>query len=180
VLAACPPCSQGLGKTMQCCAFLAGLLGSNLATRALVIAPKTLLLHWEKELGVCGLSARTYPFYGDSASERANSLRAATGPRGGVLLTTYGMILHNAPQLLAPAQSPYRGFSKGRGGDDDDVDDGAEFAWDFIILDEGHKVGTHGCGITARLNSPCHIEIRCSAPQRNQCISEIRIPGVCT
>jgi hypothetical protein len=39
-------CVQGLGKTMQCSAFVAGLLASGLATSVLVIAPKTLLPHW--------------------------------------------------------------------------------------------------------------------------------------
>ncbi|KAJ9525677.1 hypothetical protein QJQ45_003497 [Haematococcus lacustris] len=116
---------QGLGKTMQCSAFLTGLLGSRLAKRALIIAPKTLLLHWEKELGVCGLGLRTHMF-GDSASERAASLRTTMGPGGGVLLTTYGMVLHNAAQLASPQSQRAPGAG--------------EWAWDYMILDEGHKV----------------------------------------
>lgn len=49
---------MGLGKTMQCSAFLAGLLGSGLAKRAIVVAPKTLLLHWWErvmEQGKCAI-----------------------------------------------------------------------------------------------------------------------------
>lgn len=38
--------NQGLGKTMQCSAFLAGSLGAGAARRALIVAPKTLLAHW--------------------------------------------------------------------------------------------------------------------------------------
>lgn len=91
---------MGLGKTMQCAAFLAGSLRSNQAVRALVVAPKTLLAHWEKELRVCGMAARTHSFYGSSEGERAAALRTITG-RGGVMLTTYGMVLHNAQQLRA-------------------------------------------------------------------------------
>lgn len=58
---------MGLGKTMQCSAFLAGLLTSKLAARAIVIAPKTLLLHWEKELTVCGLGQQTHMFLSSKA-----------------------------------------------------------------------------------------------------------------
>lgn len=80
------------GKTMQCCAFLAGLFRSRLAQRVLVVAPKTLLLHWAKELGVCGLGGRTWSYFGDSVSERDAALRAVTSQRGsgGIMLTTYG------------------------------------------------------------------------------------------
>jgi len=46
------PYTTGLGKTMQVSAFLAGLLQSSQGKRALVVAPKTLLAHWEKELKV--------------------------------------------------------------------------------------------------------------------------------
>ncbi|KAK8966141.1 putative chromatin-remodeling complex ATPase chain [Platanthera guangdongensis] len=49
---------MGLGKTMQISAFLAGLFHSNLVHRVLLVAPKTLLGHWIKELSVVGLSTR--------------------------------------------------------------------------------------------------------------------------
>jgi hypothetical protein len=44
---------------LQICSFLAGLFHSKLIKRALVVAPKTLLSHWIKELSVVGLSAKT-------------------------------------------------------------------------------------------------------------------------
>jgi SNF2 family DNA or RNA helicase len=123
---------MGLGKTMQCSAFLAGALqrsrhGNAFATatsssssssaassissgaiRAMIVAPKTLLSHWEKELQVCGMGPRSHCFYGSSEGERAAALRAVTG-RGGVLLTTYGMVLHNAAQLRAGLGAAARG-----------------------------------------------------------------------
>jgi SNF2 family DNA or RNA helicase len=117
---------MGLGKTMQCSAFLAGALqrsrhgnafapGSSSASssrsgavRAMIVAPKTLLSHWEKELRVCGMGPRSHCFYGSSEGERAAALRAVTG-RGGVLLTTYGMVLHNAAQLRAGLGAAARG-----------------------------------------------------------------------
>lgn len=43
----------------QICGFLAGLFHSNLIKRALIVAPKTLLPHWNKELSVVGLSEKT-------------------------------------------------------------------------------------------------------------------------
>jgi hypothetical protein len=61
---------MGLGKTMETCAFLAGMLQSRLAARVLIIAPKTLLAHWKKELATCGLAALTYEFYGSSQCDR--------------------------------------------------------------------------------------------------------------
>ena len=68
---------------MQCSAFVAGMLQSRLARRVLVVAPKTLLLHWAKELAVCGLGARTHNYYTASESERAQ-VRRATRRYGGV------------------------------------------------------------------------------------------------
>ena len=71
---------MGLGKTMETCAFLAGLLHSRLARRALVVAPKTLLAHWERELATCGLGNLTYEFYGSSQCDRCAADCAATCP----------------------------------------------------------------------------------------------------
>ncbi|MEW5301956.1 MAG: hypothetical protein WDW36_004779 [Sanguina aurantia] len=126
---------MGLGKTMQCAAFIAGMLESGLAQRVLIVAPKTLLLHWEKELAVCGVGRLTHGFYGSSESERASSL-AAVSRRGGVLLTTYGMVQHNSGQLrqagVARCSSklvPLKHTSLV-----------AAAAWDMMFLDEGHKV----------------------------------------
>ncbi len=89
---------MGLGKTLTCAAFLAGCQRGGSARRALVIAPKTLLSHWAAELRVSGLAGRTHAYYGGSERERAHALRSVTA-RGGVLLTTYGMLLHNADAL---------------------------------------------------------------------------------
>ncbi|GLC44458.1 hypothetical protein PLESTM_001599400 [Pleodorina starrii] len=113
---------MGLGKTMQCSAFLAGLFSSQLIRRAIIIAPKTLIPHWIRELGVCGLRNLTCEFAG-SDSERSAALRKAVGGRG-IIVTTYGMVQHNSEQLARPAQS--RGDRA--------------FTWDVMFLDEGHKI----------------------------------------
>jgi hypothetical protein len=76
------------------------------------------------------VDARGCRFYG---SERDAAARAVVRD-GGVMLTTYGMVLHNAAQLAAV----------GAGGDDGD--DGAQ--WDWIVCDEvrGHR----GAGYATR------------------------------
>jgi hypothetical protein len=111
---------MGLGKTMQCSAFVAGALQSDAARRAVVVAPKTLLAHWEKELAVCGLRGRTFRFFGSNEAERQAALRAVTSARGGVLLTTYGMVLHNAEALAKGlgkmADGGFGGVGSGEGG----------------------------------------------------------------
>lgn len=111
---------MGLGKTMQTSAFLSGLVLNKLASRALIVAPTTLIATWEKELKACGLGALTHQYYGTPA-ERERALRRVVGAnRRGVILTTYGMVLHNAELLAQHAQH--------------DPDDGP--LWDLIIMDE--------------------------------------------
>ncbi|GIL73031.1 hypothetical protein Vretifemale_3267 [Volvox reticuliferus] len=114
---------MGLGKTMQCSAFLAGLFGSQLIRRAIIIAPKTLLPHWIKELGVCGLRNLTHEFFGSSESERSATLRCVVNSRG-IIVTTYGMVQHNSEVLAQPIYS-----SRDH-----------DFTWDVMFLDEGHKL----------------------------------------
>jgi hypothetical protein len=133
---------MGLGKTMQASAFLSGLLGSGLAHRAIVVAPKTLLAHWEKELTICGAGAHVRRFFG-TAGERREALRAAMDS-GGVLLTTYGMILHNGDALSC--------------WDGHDSDDGP--LWDIIFLDEGHKLKNPKMQFRAALDKvPCRSRV---------------------
>ena len=115
---------MGLGKTMQTAAFLTGLLKNNLSHRALILAPTTLIATWEKELQGCGLGGITYQYAG-SGGERERALtRVVTSSRGGVLMATYGMVLHNAEALAKHAQH--------------DPDDGP--LWDIIIMDEVIKI----------------------------------------
>eukprot|EP00887_Chlorella_sp_A99_P003096 scaffold9.g3096.t1 len=129
------PSLQGLGKTMQCCAFLAGMLQSWLIRRAIVVAPKTLLAHWKKELEVCGVGPQAQEFFG-SAGERAWALGRVLARRG-VLLTTYGMVQHNSEQLAAHEEH--------------DPDEGP--LWDVMILDEGHKIKNPKMQLRAHLDA---------------------------
>ncbi|XP_058745844.1 uncharacterized protein LOC131618692 [Vicia villosa] len=72
--------SSSLAQSLRSpiCGFAAGLFHSRLIRRALVVAPKTLLPHWIKELTVAGLSEKT---------------------KEGVLLTTYDTVRNNSKSL---------------------------------------------------------------------------------
>eukprot|EP00898_Chlorokybus_atmophyticus_P003685 jgi/Chlat1/4317/Chrsp29S04475 len=136
---------MGLGKTRQIAAFLRGLMHGKHAKRALLVAPTTLLAHWEKELETCGLGRSTYQYYGSSADGRDYALRKIL-KSGGILLTTYGMVLHNAGGLAG------EGYG---GGEDEFIDDGDACGkgkiWDYVILDEGHKIKNHKAQTSVRM-----------------------------
>ncbi|GLT25101.1 hypothetical protein SLA2020_002530 [Shorea laevis] len=117
---------MGLGKTMQICSFLAGLFHSRLIKRALVVAPKTLLPHWIKELSTVGLSEKTREYYGTSTKARQYELQYVLQDKG-ILLTTYDIVRNNSKALQGA--NCYI---------DDDSEDGV--TWDYMILDEGHLI----------------------------------------
>jgi DNA excision repair protein ERCC-6-like len=88
---------MGLGKTLTTAAFLAGLIQARTIRRALIVAPKTLLAHWTKELAIVGLGKCTFEYTGTQAQRRDDLARTLS--RRSVLLTTYGMVLHNKDEL---------------------------------------------------------------------------------
>ncbi|WJX47788.1 Protein CHROMATIN REMODELING 24 [Trifolium repens] len=116
---------MGLGKTMQICGFLAGLFYSRLIRRVLVVAPKTLLPHWIKELSAVGLSEKTREYFGSCAKLREYELQYILQDKG-VLLTTYDIVRNNTRSLTGHRYI------------DEDDDDGP--TWDYMILDEGHLI----------------------------------------
>ncbi|XP_050895402.1 protein CHROMATIN REMODELING 24 isoform X2 [Lathyrus oleraceus] len=117
---------MGLGKTMQICGFIAGLFHSRLIRRVLVVAPKTLLPHWIKELSVVGLSEKTKEYFGTCAKAREYELQYILQNRG-VLLTTYDIVRNNTKSLQG-----HRYLNN-----EDNEDDPT---WDYMILDEGHLI----------------------------------------
>ncbi|XP_028770191.1 protein CHROMATIN REMODELING 24 isoform X2 [Neltuma alba] len=117
---------MGLGKTMQICSFLAGLFNSRLIKRALVVAPKTLLPHWIKELSIVGLSEKTREYFGTCTKAREYELQYILQDKG-VLLTTYDIVRNNSKSLRGNYLS-----------DDEENEDGP--IWDYMILDEGHLI----------------------------------------
>ncbi|KAG8066851.1 hypothetical protein GUJ93_ZPchr0004g38370 [Zizania palustris] len=115
---------MGLGKTMQISAFLAGLFHSRLIKRVLVVAPKTLLTHWIKELSVVGLKDQIRDYSGPSANIRNCELKYVF-KEGGILLTTYDIVRNNYKMI------------KGNFCNDNDEE---ETLWNYVILDEGHII----------------------------------------
>ncbi|XP_040379491.1 protein CHROMATIN REMODELING 24-like [Oryza brachyantha] len=116
---------MGLGKTMQVSAFLAGLFHSRLIKRVLVVAPKTLLTHWIKELSVVGLKDKIRDYSCPNANVRNYELKYAF-KEGGILLTTYDIVRNNYKAI--------------KGNFSHDTDDEEETIWNYVILDEGHII----------------------------------------
>lgn len=139
---------MGLGKTLQVAAFASGLLRSGAARRFLVLAPTTLLPHWHKEFIVAGLRDGTnlHKFAGGGSKADRDRALSKVRAHGGVLLTTYGMVLHNDDSLGAPASEEDAekvAAASGRGAAvaAQDMPPGAKGChWDWIVCDEGHKL----------------------------------------
>uniref|UniRef100_A0A453DMA2 Helicase ATP-binding domain-containing protein n=1 Tax=Aegilops tauschii subsp. strangulata TaxID=200361 RepID=A0A453DMA2_AEGTS len=117
---------MGLGKTMQVSAFLAGLFHCRLIKRVLVVAPKTLLTHWTKELSVVGLKHKIRDYSGASVNVRNSELQYAF-KEGGILLTTYDIVRNNYKLIRGDSYN-----------DTDEDEDGK--LWNYVILDEGHII----------------------------------------
>ncbi|KAJ7948086.1 chromatin remodeling 24 [Quillaja saponaria] len=117
---------MGLGKTMQISGFLAGLFDSHLIRRVLIVAPKTLLPHWVKELSIVGLSDRIREYFGTSTKAREYELQYILQDKG-VLLTTYDIVRNNSKSLRGD-------YYHGDGGNEEGA------LWDYMILDEGHLI----------------------------------------
>ncbi|KAM0947333.1 putative DNA helicase chromatin remodeling SNF2 family [Dioscorea sansibarensis] len=116
---------MGLGKTMQVSAYLAGLFHSKLIKRSLIVAPKTLLAHWMKELTVVGLAEKIRDYSGASQRLREYELQHIL-KEGGVLLTTYDIVRNNYKSVRADWYAH------------EESDEG--ILWDYTILDEGHII----------------------------------------
>ncbi|KAF3695285.1 DNA excision repair protein ERCC-6-like [Channa argus] len=110
---------MGLGKTIQVISFLSGMYDNEQAKHTLLILPNVLITNWTKEFAKWTPEMRVKKFYGTSKSERAKNLEKVQR-RNGVIITTYTMLINNWQQLAS-----YHG---------------KEFTWDYMILDEAHKI----------------------------------------
>ena len=96
--------STTCSKTLTSAAFLAGMLATGAVRRALIVAPKTLLAHWAKELQLVGLGRKTCEYNGTAPQRRQALARCHDRPT--IMLTTYGMVLHNEEELSKCASLP--------------------------------------------------------------------------
>ncbi|XBI60835.1 hypothetical protein VPH35_041711 [Triticum aestivum] len=134
---------MGLGKTMQVSAFLAGLFHCRLIKRVLVVAPKTLLTHWTKELSVVGLKHKIRDYSGASVNVRNSELQYAF-KEGGILLTTYDIVRNNYKLIRGDfyngnVEGKYDKLIRGDSYNDTDEDEDGKL-WNYVILDEGHII----------------------------------------
>ncbi|XP_031165163.1 DNA excision repair protein ERCC-6-like [Sander lucioperca] len=109
---------MGLGKTIQVVTFLSGMYDNDLAKHTLLVMPTSLITNWTKEFAKWTPGLRVKEFHGAS-KERTRNLEKVQR-RNGVIITTYTMLMNNWQQL-----SSYHG---------------KEFTWDYMILDEAHKI----------------------------------------
>ncbi|XP_063059360.1 DNA excision repair protein ERCC-6-like [Engraulis encrasicolus] len=112
---------MGLGKTIQVISFLCGMYDSDLMQHCLLVMPTTLITNWQREFEKWVPGMRVREYHGTSKVVRAKSLRKIQ-LKGGVLITSYQMVMNNW-ELLSSV-------------------DGQEFYWDYVILDEAHKIKT--------------------------------------
>ncbi|XP_056603399.1 DNA excision repair protein ERCC-6-like [Triplophysa dalaica] len=112
---------MGLGKTIQVISFLSGMYDAELANHTLLVMPTSLIKNWVREFAKWTPGMRVKEFHGSSKAERNRNLDRIQR-KGGVIITTYQMLINNYEQLATYNQR--------------------EFRWDYVILDEAHKIKT--------------------------------------
>lgn len=112
---------MGLGKTIQVISFLSGMYDAELANHTLLVMPTSLIKNWVREFAKWTPGMRVKEFHGTNKAERNRNLERIQR-KGGVIITTYQMLINNFEQLASYDQR--------------------EFKWDYVILDEAHKIKT--------------------------------------
>ncbi|NWS44928.1 ERC6L protein, partial [Probosciger aterrimus] len=110
---------MGLGKTIQVIAFLSGMFDAELTRHVLLIMPTTLVSSWLAEFARWTPGLRVKEFHGTSKTERARNLERVQS-KNGIVITSYQMLINNWKQLASRHEQ--------------------EFIWDYVILDEAHKI----------------------------------------
>ncbi|KAJ6656369.1 hypothetical protein lerEdw1_003872 [Lerista edwardsae] len=124
---------MGLGKTVQIIAFLSGMFDAELIRSVLLIMPVTLISNWMQEIAKWAPGVRVRVFHGTSKKERSRNLEQIQR-KNGILLTSYQMVLANWEQLSSSVQHQ-------------------KFVWDYIILDEAHKIKTPSAKTTESVHA---------------------------
>ena len=145
---------MGLGKTIQVVAFLAGLAQSQLIARqssyrglgpVLLITPATIMHQWVKEFHKWWPPIRVAILH-DSGSftGQRSSLIKSINSCNGVLITSYSGLVNQKEALLAAD-------------------------WDYVILDEGHKIRNPDAQATLVVKQfrTCHRLILSGSPMQN-------------
>ncbi|XP_051901918.1 DNA excision repair protein ERCC-6-like isoform X4 [Pristis pectinata] len=122
---------MGLGKTVQLLAFLSGMFDAGLVHCCLVLMPASLLANWLAEFATWTPGLRVKAFHG-SKVERSRNLERVQR-KGGVIITTYQLVNYNLDQLSHL--------------------DGRRFTWDYMVLDEAHKIKSQLSKTTKQVNA---------------------------
>ncbi|XP_072132558.1 DNA excision repair protein ERCC-6-like [Mobula birostris] len=122
---------MGLGKTIQLLAFLSGMFDARLVHSVLILMPASLLANWMDEFASWTPGLRVKAFHGSKA-ERTRNLEKVQR-KGGVVITTYQLVIYNLEQLSHL--------------------DGQPFNWDYMVLDEAHKIKSQLSKTTKHVNA---------------------------
>jgi len=126
---------------LQTTAFLSGLFGGECGRAALIICPKSLITNWQKEFETHAPTVPVRVYHGSSADQRDAALNFIVR-RGGILITTYTTAARHCealgshiclciPGCMCDCPCHVRTCGKCK--------------WDWVVLDEGHKVHCVAC-----------------------------------
>ena len=122
---------MGLGKTIQTIVYLQALFLMEEISTAMLCMPLSLINNWQNEFKKWAPEIRVELFHGSKAERERNVKKVIK--RGGVILTTYGIIEKNVEFLV-----------------------NSSFKWDYLVLDEGHKIKNPTKTSKAMRNVPCN------------------------
>ncbi|XP_078482476.1 DNA excision repair protein ERCC-6-like [Ciona intestinalis] len=110
---------MGLGKTIQVIALISALFDAKLIKHVLLVLPLSLIPNWTNEFANWAPGIKVEEYHGPVAKRKA--ILQQCMHRRSVCITTYGLIVTKWQTL-------------------GETLDGREFVWDYIILDEGHRI----------------------------------------
>ncbi|KAF0920673.1 hypothetical protein E2562_036182 [Oryza meyeriana var. granulata] len=126
---------MGLGKTVQVVCFLYHIIkGSLTASPALILAPKSILLQWEKEFGHWASDLNVIVYQGDKDSRKCIQVHEMYSSEGkplfNALVTSYEFVQIDKAVLQ-------------------------EFKWSTVVIDEARRMKKLDCNLTACLKRYC-------------------------
>lgn len=104
----CVRLKQGLGKTIQVAAFLAGLHLSGMFEPSIVVCPATMLRQWRRELRLWYPQFKVVIFH-DSALSATKA--AAAGGKARAQMEMLNQVLNHPAGILVTTCAPRRAWS---------------------------------------------------------------------
>ncbi|KAF9606417.1 hypothetical protein IFM89_025106 [Coptis chinensis] len=127
---------MGLGKTIQTIALIAYLMEKkNVLGPYLIVAPKAVLPNWVNEFSAWAPSIHYVLYDGRLEQRKAMREEYPVQERFNVMITHYDMIMRDKIYLK-------------------------KFHWHYMIVDEGHRLKNHECGLAQTIFSSYRIRRR--------------------